>query len=68
MGTHQFWQLPVFIGCIHLLNCQCLSEFKFRASLTSAIVILARILSIGMYFAYLLVKAEAKAEAIKNIR
>jgi len=33
--------------------------------LTSAIVILARILSIGMYFAYLLVKAEAKAEAIK---
>ena len=30
-----------------------------RASLTSAIVILAQILSIGMYFAYLLVRAEA---------
>ena len=30
------------------------------------IVILARIRSIGMYFAYLLVKAEAKAEAIKE--
>ena len=42
-----------------------LTEFKFRASLTSAIVILARILYIGMYFAYLLVRAEAKAEAIK---
>ena len=28
MGTHQFRQLPVFIGCIHLLNCQCLSEFN----------------------------------------
>ncbi len=32
------------------------------------IVILARIGSVGMYFAYLLVKAEAKAEALKNIR
>ena len=49
-----------------LINCQySLNEFKIRASLTSEIVILAQILSIGIYFAYLLVKAEAKAEAIK---
>ena len=41
------------------LGANAISEFKFSASLTSAIVILARILSIGMYFAYLLVKAEA---------
>jgi len=34
--------------------------------LTSAIVILARILSIGMYFAYLLAKAEAIKAAIKR--
>ena len=33
--------------------------------MTSEIVILARILSIGMYFALSLVKVEAKAEAIK---
>ena len=43
-----------------LKDCQySLSEFKFHASLTLSIVILARILSVGMYFAYLLVKAEA---------
>ena len=34
--------------------------------MTFAIVILARIRSVGMHFAYLLVKAEAKAEAIKE--
>ena len=28
MGTHQFRQLPVFIGCIHLLNCQCLTKYN----------------------------------------
>ena len=28
MGTRQLRQLPVFIGSIHLLNCQCLIEFK----------------------------------------
>jgi len=33
--------------------------------LTFAIIILAQMGSVGMYFAYLLVKAEAKAEAIK---
>ena len=43
----------------------CLTEFKFRARLTFVIVILARILFIGMYFALSLVKVEAKAEAIK---
>ena len=43
-----------------LINCQySLIEFKFRARLTFSIVILARIRFVGMYFAYLLVKAEA---------
>jgi len=35
--------------------------------LTFTIVILARIRSVGMYFALYLVKAEAKAEAIKDL-
>ena len=33
MGTRQFRQLPVFIGSIHLLNCQCLNEFKGLAAM-----------------------------------
>ena len=49
-----------------LINCQySLSEFKFRAILTITIDILSLKQVIGMYFACLLVKAEAKAEAIK---
>ena len=32
MGTRQLRQLPVFIGSIHLLNCQCLTEFKELAA------------------------------------
>jgi hypothetical protein len=47
-------------GCQHSLT-----EFKFLAILTITIDILSLKQVIGMYFACLLVKAEAKAEAIK---